>query len=237
MPDPEDGNNRFAPDLYIAFGVTWEQIVAWRLPNYWAWIVKKMPDFALEVASPSTAKRDTDFKRGLYLRLGFDEYCMLDATGEHYGKPITILRRVGDGFEEAPIHEEPDGSLWSYSELLDLEFWWISDARVWDPFDVRDPRTGKSICIDVQLDEERQARIVAEIQARVDREARLAKRDALIAEREARADAERQAQSEREARIAAESETERLRELVKRLEGLMTDDESNTPPPSEDTAP
>ena len=167
MPDPEDGNNRFSPDTYIAFDVNWDRIIELEIPNYWSWVIGKLPEFAMEVASPSTSKRDTDFKRGLYLRLGFREYLMLDPTGKLYGDPITGLGRVGNRWEEYPVHIEPDGSQWLYSELLDLEFWWLSDGPVWDPFDVRDPRTGKSICIDAQRDEERAARLI-------EREARIA---------------------------------------------------------------
>ena len=166
MPDPENGNNRFAPDAFISFGVNWTRINELELPNYWTWEVGKMPEFALEVASESTAARDRNFKRDLYLSLGFEEYLMLDPTGKFHGKPITALHRVADRFEEYPVHEAADGSLWTYSELLDLEFWWIKGAPEWDPFDVRDPATGKSICINEMYEEERDARIAAEARER-----------------------------------------------------------------------
>lgn len=157
MPDPEDGNNRFSPDTYISFGVNWERIAELEVPNYWTWQVGKIPEFALEVASKSTADNDLNFKRDLYARLGFQEYLMLDPTGEFYGDQITGLHRVGDSFEEYEVHAEPDGSKRVYSELLRLEFWWLSHAPKWDPFDVRDPATGKSICIEAILEEQCQA--------------------------------------------------------------------------------
>ena len=217
MPDPEDGNNRFSPDTFISFDVDWDRIIELEIPNYWSWVVGKLPEFALEVASPSTSKRDTDFKRGLYLRLGFREYLMLDNTGDLYGKPIAGLRRVGNRWEEYPVNIEPDGSQWLYSELLGLEFWWLSDGPVWDPFDVRDPRTGKSICIEEILEDERQA-LAAERQARAaaQREAR-EQRDARIAKRDALAD-------ERQARIAAER---RVQELLRRIECLEEEEEED----------
>ena len=162
MPDPEDGNNRFAADCYISFGLSRRRLAELNIPNYWTWVVGAIPEFALEVASPSTAHRDRDFKRDLYEKLGFLEYWMLDNEGKLHGKPITGLHRVGDRFEEYPVHEAADGSLWAYSELLALEFWWLPDAPEWDPFDVRDPATGKSICIDAIIEEERQGRIAAE---------------------------------------------------------------------------
>ena len=178
MPDPEDGNNRFSPDTYISFGVNRERIAELEIPNYWTWEVGKMPEFALEVASESTADNDLNFKRDLYARLGFREYWLLDREGDLYGKPLPGLYRVGDGFEEYEVHAEPDGSIWAYSELLGLEFWWLSDASEWDPFDVRDPATGKSICVGAMYEEmnamyedERRARLAAEAENRRLREA------------------------------------------------------------------
>ena len=154
MYDPENGNNRFAPDTYISFSVSDDRILELELPNYYTWVVGKTIDFALEVASPSTADNDTGSKRKLYAELGIGEYWMLDATGALYGKPITGLRLVNGEYEEYEVHEEADGSLRSYSEMLGLEFWWMSDASPFDPFDLRDPATGKSICADAIIAEQ-----------------------------------------------------------------------------------
>ena len=171
MPDPENGNDRFATDCYISFDLSRQDLEDLDIPNYWTWVVGNIPQFALEVASKSTAERDRNFKRDLYLRLGFREYLMLDPTGEFHGKPITALHRVGDRFEEYPVHETADGSLWTHSELLDLDFWWIKGAPEWDPFDVRDPATGKSICVGEMYEAERAARL-AEREARIAAEER-----------------------------------------------------------------
>ena len=173
MYDPENGNNRFAADVYIAFGVSEERIAELELSNYYIWVVGKVIDFALEVASPSTADNDTDYKRKLYAELGVGEYWLLDRIGDLYGKPITGLRLVDGKYEEYEIHEEADGSLRSYSEMLGLEFWWLRDADSADPFDLRDPLTGKSICADEMIADERVARIAAERRAEdAEREAR-----------------------------------------------------------------
>ena len=205
MPDPEDGNNRFAPDGYISFDVPRDFIWDMNLPNYWVWVVGKLPELALEVASPSTSDNDLRLKRGLYLRLGFREYWLLDPEGDLYGKPITGLHRVGNEFEEYEVHAEPNGDLWAHSELLGLEFWWLRDALPSDPFDVRDPQTGKSICLDAQRDYERAGRIVAEQLAQ--------------SERQDRIEAERREQSEREARREAERRAERLLKKLRRMRG------------------
>ena len=236
MPNPEDGNDRFATDGYIAFGVTRERIAELELPNYWTWVVGKMPEFALEVASPSTKDRDLGFKRRRYAELRFREYFLLDPTGgDLYGKPIIGLHLVGDKFEEYEVHTEPDGSARVYSELLKLEFWWMSDGPEYDPFDLRDPVTGKSICVDYIIENERETRLAAELQARSDREISQA-------ERERRQAAEREAQSERERRQAAELQAQadrdareardarlaaerRERELLRRLKRLQEPDD------------
>ena len=125
------------------------------------------------MASPSTADNDTGFKRGLYAKLGVGEYWLLDCLGDLYGKRITGLRLVNGRYEEYPVHEEPDGSLRSYSEMLGLEFWWVNGAPLADPFDLRDPATGKSICAKEVIAEqqeiirsEREARIAAERRTR-----------------------------------------------------------------------
>ena len=174
MYDPENGNNRFAADAYISFGVARDYVQdVLRLRNYYIWVIGKVIDFALEVASPSTSDNDTGFKRNLYEGIGVGEYWMLDPTGDLYGKPITGLRLVNGKYEEYEIHEEPDGSLRSYSEMLGLEFWWLIDAPAADPFDLRDSATGKSICADAVIADqeatiivEREARIAAERQTR-----------------------------------------------------------------------
>ena len=218
MYDPDDGNNRFASDGYISFGVSREYVQdVLRLRNYYIWVVRKGIDFALEVASPSTADNDMNFKRKLYEQLGIGEYWMLDRFGDLYGKRIIGLRLVNGKYEEYEVREEPDGSLRSYSEMLDLEFWWVNGAPSADPFDLRDPATGKSICADNVIAEqlriiqaERDARIAAERRAEVERESRIV--------------AVRRAEAERESRIAAVLRAEiaerRKRELLRRLEEL-----------------
>ena len=162
------------------------------------------------------------FKRRRYAELGFREYFLLDPTGgELYGKPIIGLHLVGDRFEEYEVHVEPDGSARVYSELLSLDFWWMSDGPEYDPFDLRDPLTGKSICVDAMLEDEREGRIAAERRERSAHDARRAAERRERSAHDARLSAERQAQSERDARRAAER---RERELLRQLERLQDRD-------------
>ena len=211
--DPENGNRRIAPDLYIAFDVDAKGI--WdNLTNYWVWQVGKAPDFVMEVASPSTASNDLGHKRDLYARLEITEYWRLDPTGgELYGQPLSGERLVDGEYRPLELHtDEDDGSIWAYSEVLDLRFHW--DLELEDQFDVRSPRTGRTI----NLAELRQGELLEE------RAARVAVQQTLVEERAVRL-AEQEAQAaEREAAEARERE---LRAEIKRLRRQLTGDDAN----------
>ena len=57
MYDEYNGNARVAPDCCIAFGVD-RAGVRENMANFWVWRVGKVPDFVMEMASPSTAAND-----------------------------------------------------------------------------------------------------------------------------------------------------------------------------------
>lgn len=201
--DPANGNRRIAPDIYIALDVDAEGI--WdNLPNYLIWEIGKPPDFVLEVASPSTASNDLGPKRDLYAGLRIAEYWRLDPTGgDLYGQPLTGERLVEGEYRPFELHaDEEDGSIWAYSEVLDLRFHW--DLELNEQFDVRDPATGRSID-----------------PAAVERGARLATWDRLREERQSRLAAENRLRQEVQARftdnLAAKS---RERELLAEIERL-----------------
>ena len=176
--DPSNGNRRIAPDIYIAFGVDAPGIWA-NLPNYWMWEVGKPPDFALEVASPSTADNDLGHKRDLYARLGITEYWRLDPTGgELYGKPLEGERLVDGVYRPFEVNTDADGTIWAYSEVLDLRFHWGLELR--EQFDVRDPETGRTIELAIIRQEELRA---AESREREERAARMAAQDTMLEER------------------------------------------------------
>ena len=200
--DPANGNRRIAPDLYIAFDVDVEGIRL-NLPNYLIWQIGKAPDFVMEVASPSTASNDLGHKRDLYARLGITEYWRLDPTGgDLYGQPLGGERLAGGEYRPCELHTDEDGSIWAYSEVLDLRFHW--DLELEDQFDVRSPQTGRTI----DLAEVRQEALLQERAAREaeraaaehmlleERAARLAEREARLAEREAAESRERELRAE-----------------------------------------
>ena len=204
--DRNDGNRRVSPDCYIAFGVDGEEI--FNTGNYFLWEVGKPPEFAMEVASDSTAANDLGFKRDLYARLGIAEYWRFDPTGgERYGQPLVGERLIDGEYRPYELHTADDGSIWSYSEVLDLRFHWTPEEEGILIFDVRDPSTGRTIARERI---EREARLTAETRAEEERGARLSA--------EIRAEEEREARLiEREARLAAES---RERELLAEIQRL-----------------
>ena len=200
--DQRNGNARVSPDFFVAFGVDAAAIRV-NLPNFWLWETGKAPDWVMEVASPSTAQNDLDFKRNLYAELGIAEYWRFDATGgELYGTPLAGDRLVHGRYVEYETVVGAGGSMQAHSELLGVDFYWDGTGS----FDVLDPATGRTIdryilAREAQLAEAARADAAESI------------REAAQAEREA---AEARAEAEHQARLAAE---ERIRQLEAELEG------------------
>lgn len=201
-----NGNDRVAPDCYIAFDVDVACIE--KMGNFWIWRVGKAPDFVMEMASLSTAANDMGPKRDLYAQIGVAEYWRLDYTGgDLYGQPLIGERLVDGAYEPYEVRTESDGSVRSYSELLDLIFSWDEVGG----FDLLDPVTGRTIDKAVI---DRAALLIAEAGENAEREARLLA--------EARADmAETRADAEREARLVEQAQAEaRERALKDEIERL-----------------
>ena len=155
--DITNGNARVQPDLFIAIGVD-AAAIRENLPNYWIWETRKVPDFVMEVASPSTAANDLRGKRDLYARLGVAEYWRFDPTGgDLYGQPMAGERLEDERYVPYEIDARHDGSALAHSPLLNLDFYWDGAN-----FDALDPGTGKTIDL---LTSEREARQAAETRA------------------------------------------------------------------------
>ena len=195
--DQRNGNARVAPDLFIAFGVP-ASAIRRNLPNFWLWETGKAPDFALEVASKSTAANDLGHKRRLYERLGIPEYWRLDPSpgAELYGQPLAGDRLVEGRYVPCQLHAADDGSAHSHSELLGLDFYWDEATG----FDLLDPSTGRTIDRLVAIEERADAEVA---RAATERDARLA--------------AETQRNAERDARLIAENRVRQLEEEIRRL--------------------
>ena len=231
------------PDLLIAFNVRPEAI----LPRNGYLIPEqgKPPDFVLEVASASTARRDETTKRDDYARMGVLEYWRFDATGGRFHSvPLAGDQLADAAYRPVEIHRTDDAHLWGHSEALNLDLCWEEGRlRFRDPADGRylttfaeereayiaereahlAERDGRLAERDGRLAErdgrlaERDGRLAERDAHMAEREARIAEREARIAEREARI-AEREARIQAEAR--ADAEANRVRELQEELRRL-----------------
>ena len=189
--DQRDLNVRVSPDCYIAFGVDAEAIRDRHL--YLTWEARKPPDWALEVASPSTGHRDVSEKRRIYAEIGISEYWRFDPTGgDIYGDPLVGERLVKGVYQPFDLTTEPDAVLKGYSPTLELYLCWNSRMMY-----LYDPATRTYLRNVVQLEEELEAARSLAAQERAAWE------------------------QERAAREAAEAELRQLREELRRrdLEG------------------
>ena len=224
-----DSQANFAPDCFVAMGVNKEEVT--EDGSYYVWRAGKMIDFAMEIASPSTADKDLRAKYFLYESLAVPEYWMLDPTGGRlYGLPLMGYRCVDGVFVPIPVDSSEPGVVVGYCEILGLEFRWNEERQ---EFRIVDPVTGKYFVTymeyreraeraeaalahsEAALTDSEAARIESELALRqtdiVRRQAEeraRAKAERLRAERDARQEAEQRAQSETE---RADAKAERMR--------------------------
>ena len=212
---PEKGNNRnsIAPDVLVALGLGTR-----KRSSYFVWEEGKPPDWVLEVASPSTQKKDLDDKRRKYAEMGVPEYWMFDAKGDVYppGTPRLQGLKLVDG-EYRPLKSRlVDGKRMIRSEVLGL------DVRAEDELlRFRDVATGRDVRHrgEIEADEERAQAATERAQAQARQEAAQRKTAEAHAQQEsARADQEaaradqEAARAEREAAIRSAAEA-RVAEL------------------------
>ena len=118
--DREDmSRHQVRPDVYVSFDVDAESLR--ERDGYVVHEAGKPPDFALEVASRTTRRRDTGVKRTLYAEIGIGEYWRFDPKGGIYYGYELAGETLSDG-EYRPIEltVEEDGMIWGYSPTLDL---------------------------------------------------------------------------------------------------------------------
>ena len=224
--DPTDLRRHVSPDVYIAFCVD-----AKAIRNRLIYIpqeVGKPPDFAMEIASPSTAENDVNCKPRVYEeKVKAQELWMLDPSGgDYYGFPLKGRKLVDGKYQEIELTREPDGVLKGYSEVLRASLAWVDGfPRLYNHASGEYLENVKEIALarraaEAERDAEK-ARADAE-KARAD--AAETRRDALAAQLGM---TEMQLESEIKARAAeraaAEAENRRLRELISRLRNPRSD--------------
>ncbi len=210
-----EGNPRrwVSPDCYVALHLSEDAIESIERSNvYLLWEVGKAPDFVLEIGSASTARHDMSGKRELYAELGVMEYWRYDSTGDRfYGEPLVGERLSGGEYRRLEQRRDADGSVWSHSEVLNLDLCWLDGLlRFWDPVEMRwllsheQEREGRL--------QEREGRLAAEAESLQEREGRLQ-------ERGRRLIAEAESLQERGRRLTAEARIAELEAELRRYRG------------------
>ena len=178
-----------AADVLVAHGVP-----AGDRESYQVWVEGKVPDFVLEVASPSTAAYDERDKKELYERLGVGEYWLYAPMSDGlHDRPLLGFRLTAAGTYACQVGRHGPGqalALASPCRGLELHF----DG---ERLRLRDPAEGAYILSILELD--------AAWREALER---------LEAEAEARQAAEWRAQTEARARQAVESRAQVAEERI-----------------------
>jgi len=177
-----------APDLFLVKGVNKHVRRTYKI-----WEEGRAPSLVIEVTSKSTQTEDVQAKKGVYERLGVDEYFLFDPLGE-YLRPRLQGYRLADGQYQA-LAPSVDGSLPSRETGLDL----VPEGK---RLRLRDAVSGEPL---PWADEEAR---------RADQEAQRADEEARRADREAR-----RAEQEKLAREATEERLRALETEMARLRG------------------
>ncbi len=214
--DTENHRIFVAPDYFISFDV---DISAIRdETSYNMWEIEKPPEWALEVASPSTYQRDIFEKPYIYAMIGISEYWLFDPIGGAlYGQPLTGYKLVNGAYEPIKIIPNEHGLDSGYSEVIKARLCALERPkqseleRIQPNFVLeedhypaqlllQDPRTGLYVLNDVAIRLEYERAEVKLRQAEAERRQAEEQRDAAVARAE-----------------EAESELARLRARIQRL--------------------
>jgi Uma2 family endonuclease len=102
-----------APDVLLVKGVR-----KWDRPIYKLWEEGRVPSLVVEVTSGSTRDEDLSKKKGIYQRLGVEEYFLFDPYGDYLEPRLQGYRLEGRSY--VPMIPQPDGSLASSTAGLIL---------------------------------------------------------------------------------------------------------------------
>ncbi len=125
------------PDLLVAFNINPDDVI--RANGYSVDIIGKPPDFALEVASPSTGVRDYTLKRRRYAEFGIPEYWRFDPSGGEYHDVALAGDRLGIGrYDSIEIDTISDDVFRGHSAVLGMDICWeYGQLRFYDPSEGR----------------------------------------------------------------------------------------------------
>ena len=192
-----DNNTWVAPDVFVVMGGTRKG------PRHsWiTWREGKVPDFVLEITSPSTWQNDAVGKRRTYANMGVAEYWRFDPLARYFNPPLVGERLVDGEYRPIEVTTDADGILRGHSPVLGLDLCVLPGGLL----RFYDPERGQWL----NTYEEEVAIREAEARAReAEAEAREAAERALQDEATARQAAETARQTAEAARQAAEAALE-----------------------------
>jgi Uma2 family endonuclease len=102
-----------APDVFLVRGVDKHE-----RRTYKVWEEGRAPSLVCEVTSKSTRDEDVVTKKGVYERLGVEEYFLFDPLGEYLKPRLQGYRLFGGRYQG--LAPQPEGSLWSQTTGLRL---------------------------------------------------------------------------------------------------------------------
>ena len=131
--NPRQTRGILIPDLTIADNIDRSVII-----EQWGYAISqqgKPPDFALEVASTTTGKRDYTDKRSGYAAYGVPEYWRFDPSGGKYHDAALAGDKLVDGvYQPIEIEWLDENRCRGYSEFLELYVCWeYGELRWYNP--------------------------------------------------------------------------------------------------------
>ena len=212
-----DNNTWVAPDVFVVMGGTRKG------PRHsWiTWREGKVPDFVLEITSPSTWQNDAVGKRRTYANMGVAEYWRFDPLARYFNPPLVGERLVDGEYRPIEVTTDADGILRGHSPVLGLDLCVLPGGllRFYDPERGQWLNTyEEEVAIreaEVRAREaEARAREAAERALQDEATARQAAETARQAAEAARQAAEAALQQETAARQSLEDEIRRLRQQL-----------------------
>ena len=126
-----DNNTWVAPDVFVVMGGTRKG------PRHsWiTWREGKVPDFVLEITSPSTWQNDAVGKRRIYANIGVAEYWRFDPLSRYFNPPLVGERLVDGEYRPIEVTTDADGILRGHSPVLGLDLCVLPGGllRFYDP--------------------------------------------------------------------------------------------------------
>jgi len=203
------------PDLLVAFDA--DPDLCERRNAYVISEQGKTPDLVLEIASPSTAHRDTGVKRLGYADLKIPEYWRFDKTGKHHKTRLAGDRLTTEGtYEPINITEVADGVFQGHSAVLELYLRWDHEKLVFvDPANNQPIPTMQDA--ETQAATERAKREAAEIHAEAEQIRADAAEDRADAADNRAGNADNRVAAERSRRETAEARVRELEEQLRQM--------------------